>query len=206
MSQQLAPPRYGPLSPQNWPQMDNRVPRAMASQMPHVERLNFERARQESFTVSGTFNLPVSIVVGQQFALLLPTDQDGDFWCDQIAMVGWGPQLNPGAPSFPANPLPGTIDISDIRTGRALTYPLATLPTEFLATVTTFSDDPGFDPGAQPYPAGFRSTSTLAQPFCFTRAGGIQLLLTSGAVWNGAGVNQVDIAFGGWKEYEFASA
>jgi hypothetical protein len=200
-----AAPRWGPLPPQNWPQMDNRVPSAMASMMPHVDRNNSERVRQESFTMSGTFTLPPNLAVGQQLSLLLLTDQDGDFWCDQIYMVGWGAQLNVGAPSSPARPLPATIDISDTRTGRALTFPPATLPTDFFTSVTLFSDDPGFDPGARAYPAGFRSTSTLAQPFCFTRAGGIQMLMTSLASWAASPGNIVDIAFSGWKEYENAS-
>ena len=201
----LDAPRWGPLTPQNWPQMDNRVPSAMSSQMPHVERNNAERVRHESFTLSGTFQLPANVAVGQQFPLLIATDQDGDFWCDQIYAVGWGSQLSPGALSTAAPPLPGTIDISDTRTGRTLTYPAASLPTNFLASLTQFSGDPGFDPGAQPYPAGFRSTSTLAQPFCFTRAGGVQMLLTSLVSWAASPGNLVDIAYGGWKEYQFAS-
>jgi hypothetical protein len=202
-----ADPRFTPIPQQTWPQMDNRVPRAMSSQMPHIETTNFERARQEAFTMSGTFTLPTTITVGQQLALILPTDQDGDFWCDQIYMVGWGLQLNPAASNVASSPLMGTIDIVDIRTSKALTFPLGSLPTNFLASVTNFSDDPGYDPGANPYPAGFRSTSTLAQPFCFTRAGGISLNLVSAAQWAGVpGPNLVDIAFGGWKEYQYASA
>lgn len=199
-------PRYAPLTPQNWPQMDNRVPRAMASQMPHIETTNLERARQESFTMSGTFTLPTTIAVGQILQLILPTDQDGDFWCDQIYMVGWGLQLNPAASNVASSPLMGTIDIVDTRTSKSLVFPLRTMPTNFLASVTNFSDDPGYDPGANAYPAGFRSTSTLAQPFCFTRAGGISLTMTSAAQWVGVGgPNLVDIAFGGWKEYQYAS-
>lgn len=202
----IAPSRFGPLNPQDWPQMDNRVPRAMAAGMPAIEVTNAERARQESFTLSTTFTLPLTIVRGQVLTQIIQTDQDGDFWCDQIYCVGWGLQLNPGSVSVPANPVASTVDIVDLRTARALTFPLASTPTQLFTNMTIFSDDPGFDPGALPYPAGFRSTSTIAQPFCFTRAGGIQITLTLAAAWAAvAGPNLVDFAFGGWKEYAHAS-
>lgn len=200
------PPRWGPLKPQTWPQDDNMIPSAGGMWMPPIETANAERARQESFTMSGTFQHPNTITVGQQFNLYLPTDQDGDFWCDQIYMVGWGAGLTPSPPQS-AYPLAGTIDIVDARTGLALTYPQASCPTTFFSTFILFAFDAGFDVSGSPYPDGFRSTAILPQPFCFTRSGGIQLTLTSVEAWTGlAGPNYTDIAFGGWKEYEFASS
>lgn len=206
MSQGYAPPpRWGPLTPQRWPQDDNLVPSAGGLWMPPVEAANADRARQESFTMSGTFTHPANMAVGQQQQLYLATDQDGDFWCDQIYMVGWGPNL---AARVQQNgpPLPGTIDISDARTGLSLCWPANSTPTAFFSTFTLFSDDTGFDVAATPYPDGFRSTGILPQPFCFTRAGGIVLTITSALAWAASAGNMTDIAFGGWKEYEYASS
>lgn len=199
------PPRWGPLTPQRWPQDDNMIPSAGGLWMPPIETANAERAKQESFTMSGTFAIPGNFAIGQQFNLYLPTDQDGDFWCDQIYMVGWGLIMGPLITQA-ALPIPGTLDIVDARTGLALTWPQASLPTYFLSTLVLFSDDVGFDAGGSPYPDGFRSTSVLPQPFCFTRAAGIQLTLTAARAAAGAAPSIIDIAFGGWKEYEFASS
>jgi hypothetical protein len=198
------PPRWGPLSPQNWPQLNNRVPSAGGLQMPHVQRDNAERARQESFTLSGTILIPAGVIAtGQVFNLYLPTDQDGDFWCDQIFSVAWVPGIVPD--SF--FPIVSTVAISDARTGRALTYP-AGVPLYFFATYLIATDNMGaYDPSLFALPDGFRSTTTLAKPFCFTRSGGAQLtFVNSFATTVPAGGYYVDFAFGGWKEYEFASA
>jgi hypothetical protein len=173
--------------------------------MPAIEAANADRSRQESFTMSGTFAFPATVTVGQQFSLYLPTDQDGDFWCDQIYMVGWGLALGPRLQQS-AYPLPGTIDIVDGRTGHSLCWPQASIPTTFFSTLVLFSDDVGFDVSSSPFPDGFRSTGTLPQPFCFTRSAGIQLTLTSALAWAGSAGNMTDIAFGGWKEYEYASS
>lgn len=199
-SPQGPPSRWGPLPAQSWPQMSNRVPSAGGMWMPHVEVGNAERAKQESFTMSDSIKLPSGTVpengVVQRF---VATDQDGDFWCDQMYMVAWFSNQSPSA-----RPPPSTVAISDGRTGRSLTFP-GQIPTNFITTLLLFSDDAGFAPDS-PLPDGFRSTTTLAQPFCFTRSGGIQISYTILAGVLGAADCTLDIAFGGWKEYEFASA
>lgn len=193
--------RWGPIEPYTWPQDKLRIPGVDgggARFMPPVEVGNVEVARQEAFTMSGRINLGAASPAGGVFNLTIPTDQDGDFWCDQMYMIAWvtGSYFSVRAP-------PSTISISDLRTGRALTYP-GPMPSNFLATLILFSDDAGFDPASSPLPDGFRSTSTLAQPFCFTRQGGIQISLN---ILQGYGpATTVDIAFGGWKEYTYASA
>lgn len=197
-----AAPRFGPLTPQTWPQLRSHAPTAMAEGMPAIETANAQRSKQESFTISGTFTVAQPSAAGATLNLYLPTDQDGDFWCDQIYMAGW--VIGAGGFAPQTRPPPSTISIGDARTRRRLTYPGA-IPTNFLTTLILFSDDAGFDAGSSPYPDGFRSTSTLAQPFCFTRAGGIELSLTVIPSIPGASTTLVDIAFGGWKEYEFAS-
>jgi hypothetical protein len=222
MSVQRSPPpppgRWAPFTPIQWPQDVLQAPQAgTGMQMPHVSTANAERSRQESFTYSTTFNLPTSSP-GSPITLIIPTDSDGDFWCDQIYSVGWGGNLI--GPNFTQSgfPLSGTFEISDLRTSRSLTYPTVAVgatgnpsfiigaPTYFFATLVLFSDDVGFDPGGSPYPDGFRSTSTLAEPVCFTRSGGISVTLWPIGAWGpNTGPNLVDIAFGGWKEYENAS-
>jgi hypothetical protein len=192
--------RWGPLKPQTWPQDENHVPSAPGMPMPPVSVANAQRSRRESFTMSGTFNFVSGVPAGLVLPLYLATDPDGDFWADQIYMNSWVS----AASSIAITPPPSIISIADARTGRALTYP-STIPTHFISTINILAADPGFDVSALPFPSGQRSTSILPQPFCFTRAGGISMVMTvlpnmpAGQTWI------VDIAFGGWKEYESAS-
>lgn len=198
----LPPPRWGPLTPQRWPQDENRVPSTPGLRMPPVSQANAQRSIRESFTMAGTFLIPGTVAVGNVFPLYLPTDPDGDFWCDQIMMMAF---VTAGA--FPQNTRPpvSTIYIGDARTGNALTYP-SEIPTNFLTEIHLFSDDPGHVAASSPNPDGFRATATLPQPFCFTRAGGIRLNLTALARTGQSLDYTVDIGFSGWKEYEAASA
>lgn len=193
------PPRWGPLHPQRWPQDESRVPSTPGLQMPPVAPANAERSLRESFTLSGSIVVPFGNALGSQHTLYLETEPDGDFWCDQIFMAAWYtsiPIMHRGGPA--------TVAIGDARTGRRLTYPDA-IPTNFLMSWQAFPDDPGFFFDDVPLPFGFRSTSTISQPFCFTRAGGIQVTLTMLCATVGPDNTTFDIAFGGWKEYANAS-
>lgn len=193
------PPRWGPLTPQRWPQDENRVPNTLGAKGPPISTTNRLRSRRESFAMPGAFSVPFGNAAGQVFPLYLPTDQDGDFWCDQIQMNAWFTSI-----AINARPPPCLIQITDARTGRSMTYP-QNIPVNFLYTGGFFSEDAGFDPGSYPFPDGFRSTGTLPQPFCFTRAGGIQLYLTMLPPTVGPDNLTIDIVFSGWKEYEAAS-
>jgi hypothetical protein len=187
------------LTPPTWPQDSLRIPNASGRFMPPIERGNFDVARQESFTMSTTFTYN-GATDGQQLAALIETDQDGDFWCDQILCVGWEANL-----AQMEKPRPATVQISDVRTGRAITFPAAGAPINFFSTLQLGPGDSGIVIGSAPPPAGFRSTSTLPQPFCFTRQGGIQIVLTFvGGVPAGL-VRTIDFGFSGWKEYAYAS-
>lgn len=200
---------WGPIKPAAWPQDTLRIPQGNTRFMPPVYKGNAQTSRQESFTMFGTFALGIATTAGQQFRLSLPTDQDGDFWCDQIYMVAWWPVSS----ALGFNPFPGVLTIADFRTGRELTYPPASVgaagggvPGEFFKTFVLFPDDVGFDPASSPFPDGFRSTATLPTPFCFTRQGGIQMTYTTpNALTFGANPASIDIAFGGWKEYTYAA-
>ena len=195
----LPPPRWGPLRPQNWPQDVNRVPSATGQPMPTVSEANKQRSVRESFTISGTWTVAFGNAVGQEYPLYLPTPPDGDFWCDQMYVASWFSSVNVMARCPPA-----LVSIADARTSRSLTYP-KNVNINFLTTLLLFSEDAGFDPGGSPYPDGFRSTTTMPQPFCFTRAGGISLVLTMLPATVGPDNLTVDIAFGGWKEFRSAS-
>lgn len=168
--------------------------------MPPVSAANAQSAKRESFLMVGTFNVAFGNAAGQQFGLTLPTDQDGDFWCDQIFVCGW----RAGVITM-IRPPPALISISDMRTALALTWP-SNIPLNFLTTLLRFSDDPTFDPSVTSLPDGFRSTSTLPQPFCFTRSGGIVMTLTMLPALVAGEAITIDIGFGGWKEYENASS
>lgn len=192
--------RWGQITPYKWPQDTLAIPGGAQNQrfMPPMEIGNVQVARQESFTMPGTFTVPPTAAANAVFNLTLPTDQDGDFWCEQIYMVAW----QVGA-SQSQRPPPSTIAISDLRTGKNLTYP-GQVPTNMLTTLLLFSDDAGFDPAGSPLPDGFRSTTTIPQPFCFTRQGGIQMSLTVLPLVVGV-TFLIDIAFGGWKEYAYGN-
>lgn len=192
---------WGPIkTEQKWPQDTLRVPQGNARFMPPVYKGNADVDRQEAFTMFGTFNFgTVPTAAGQVFNLTIPTDQDGDFWCDQIYMVGWNTLSRLGF-----NPWGGNMEIADMRTGHQFNYPSG-IAGEFFKTFVLFSDDAGFDPASSPFPDGFRSTATLPTPMCFTRQGGIVLRYITPVVLNINVPTILDIAFGGWKEYAYAS-
>lgn len=181
----------------NWPQDSLQIPNAGGRFMPPIDRGNADIARQESFTMSGTITYN-GAAAGSQLRLVIPTDQDGDFWCDQMYCAEWV-----AGTSQSLDPRGSTISVGDIRTGRRLTWPAA-MPTRYLTSLQIFNGDTGIVIGDSPLPAGFRSTSTIPQPFCFTRQGGIEILLNF--TFNvPAGVRLFDIGFGGWKEYTYAA-
>lgn len=187
------------LPPVTWPQDTLQIPNAAGRFTPPVEKGNIDVARQEAFTMSGTFTY-TQFTEGQQVRLVIPTDQDGDFWADQMYCVAWA------TAAYKSEFAPrGVLTISDLRTGRFLTYPDG-IPLQFFNTLILFADDAGFDVAASPPPDGFRSTSTLPQPFCFTRQGGIVLTITWLYNRPPDGVTgTLDFGFGGWKEYAYAA-
>lgn len=187
--------------PTLWPQDQLQVPLLGERSMPHVDRANAEYAERESFVMAAEYlQAGVAIAAGQVIELFIQTDQDGDFWCDQIFCTSFNHSID-----YQNRAISGfTIDISDARTGRMLTYPPRSCPAQFFNTLVLFSDDTGYDPSANPLPDGFRSTSTIPQPFCFTRQGGIQISLQAYAAISGA-QRFLYFAFSGWKEYRHAS-
>lgn len=198
---------YRSLTPYRWPQDQLRIPSGGGKLMPPVEHANANVSRQESFTMSGRFDIPLNAVRGTIYDLTLPTQQDGDFWVDQIAATGFAcPTIPSGLPQ--SNFMcPGWISIADMRTGRSLTNAspeVRGLPSLFLESRIRFEDQ-FYAPEDIFVPSTFRTVGTLIQPFCFTRNGGIVMRFTLDANVLNNIAYEVTVAFSGWKEYAYAS-
>lgn len=194
--------QYSQFTPYDWPQDTVRIPEGQGV-MPAISTGNSVVIGQESTALGATFNYPVSQAAGLTLSAILKTDLDGDFWCDQIGINAY--QYVTGDPS-PEPILPvANISIQDIRTGHKLGYP-DFMPVDTFRRQSEFDNGSNFSwEGSIPFPASYRSTSTLIQPFCFTRAGGISVTLQ----FPFANPNNVSymlyVAFNGWKEYANAS-
>jgi|SRR5579862_1848145 len=189
--------QYLPLKPMNWPQDTFQIPAAMADMMPPTGRVNRDITQQESTILTQAF-LGYNPLANTVTQVIKPTDQDGDFWCDQIFVMGYN--VSDGLPNLGAN----TLGIADVRTGRSLTFGAADPPLEFWRNSFIFGDP--FPPvtglGGLPWPTLYRDTGTLPQPFCFTRQGGIQITLTN--IGQEPAID-LYIVFAGWKEYSYGA-
>lgn len=185
--------------PYNWPQDALEVPGG-GGNMPPISRGNREVARSEFTAYSANFAVPDNQAAGAVQSAFIPTDQDGDFWCNQIAAVCF--VLLGGAPNLLAMVV-ANMDVRDARTQQQLFYP-DTVPINMFrkfSYLTPFNYN-----GREPNPSGFRQTGTLMQPFCFTRQGGIQVNLSfPNATAPATGSYQLTVMFSGWKEYANAS-
>lgn len=202
------------LKAPNWPQDINNVPSG-GSGMPPINEDNANYIEREAFTYSTTFTFPPNTPWGTMQTQILATDQDGDFWCEQIFVAGRG--TRPGNAEF-LFLAPTFISLQDVRSGRYLTYNGAqqsasaanfpqSVPTELFRNLIDATTS-GYDPRNYLPVNGFRPTGTLIQPFCFTRQGGIGITLQFNM--NGTAYPTytwvIDIAFSGWKEYTHAAS
>jgi hypothetical protein len=186
--------KYGPLKPYDWPQDKSKVPNGQGL-MPRVdERNSFVSKREGCFYTQGdTFAGATAI----RREYIIPTEPDGDFWCNGISAIA----VNQVSLDF--DQVPGwKVQIEDLRTGWNLTFPFVRFGffQAFPASGVADANRPIPGSGSSP----FKATSTLIQPFCFTRNGGIKLSIDT------TGVELVDaqawqICFSGWKEYQYAS-
>lgn len=194
----MTPPTYEGLSPIEWPQDTLQVP-GVGTRMPPLDPNNANFTGGEAFTMIGQLLAAPNTAYppGSQIEAILPTDQDGDFWCRQIYLQ------NPYAYTAPLQNV--SVDIVDIRTGLFLTYPRG-MPVQFLDNNGVFTNAKGALAGGL-MPEGFRSTGILQQPYCFTRQGGIKLVWTINSTIASVAtpVPLIFIAFGGWKEYTHAA-
>lgn len=183
------------FAPYNWPQDELQIPSGMGG-LPQVEAGNTLVIRREGKTFTGGMDFAAGATPRAVETIIIPTDQDGDFWCSNIYLAAFYTR-NDGVVS-PYSPY-GRVRIYDNRTGNPLIYG-AGVPMGFL--IVNVDSLATVEP---PPPAGLRSTSTLIQPFCFTRNGGIKLeiegLVMPAVNW----ALSFQIAFGGWQEYTHAS-
>lgn len=209
-----------------WPQDNLTVPRGLGS-MPPIEYGNRAVVGAEFFALSADFSMPHTLAALTTQTQILPTPQDGDFWCDQISVVSWLTSFAGQARNLVQYP-DAMVTIKDVRTAKPLIFsPLFNTPSNqgFLIPknslpITFFRKFPpsGIDgdltySGSQPVPNGFRDVGTMIQPFLFTRQGGIEVTMTNNNVPPGGGAGPpptlfdytVTICFGGWKEYANAS-
>lgn len=161
--------------------------------MPPIEYNNATRTEAEFFSLYGELFFPQFSDVGFTVSAIIPTPQDGDFWADQVSVI----TTNSVQPGVEGTTLFSTTEISDIRTGKALTYPgvQTALFSKFVKGPTASSPLPS--------PSFFRATGTLMQPYCFTRQGGIKITVVLTAQVGQD--TRLSINFAGWKEYANAS-
>lgn len=189
----------GKTWPPEWPQDTLAIP-AGHGNMPATNPGNREVSRRESFTYSGQIAIPVSTPANTPFRLTIPTDQDADFWCNQIYFQGQRVDAGVASNSMPV----GRIHIGDARTGEYLTWPAPGVSLSFFVGGSP-AEELGFDVNLRTFPSGFRSTGTLIQPFCFTRTGAILIEYLQRTATSAVQSHDLSIVFGGWKEYVYAS-
>lgn len=179
------------LTPYDWPQDELEIPPGLGV-MTQVEGNNSRVVRREGRTFSQSFDYPAGSVPFNA-TKVIPTDQDGDFWCQNIYMAAFENSLGvlQQRPLLPY----WSFLIRDVRTGNPLSVG-GGIPASFLSVNQDFA--------GVPPPGGTRLTSTLAQPFCFTRNGGIEITIID-PVGYPAFDTWCQLAFGGWTEYAHAS-
>lgn len=207
------------LKPEIWPQDNLTVPKGIGS-MPPVEYGNRAVVGAEFFAItSADFLLPHALAAQTVQMQVLPTPQDGDFWCDQISAISWASNFAGQTRNVVSYP-DAMVTIRDVRTGQSLIFtplpaagifvPKNSLPLTFFRKFppSGIEGDLAYA-GSTPVPTGFRDTGTMIEPFCFTRQGGIEISLTNNNSPVGGFGSTVDflvtICFGGWKEYANAS-
>lgn len=175
--------RYKPLKPYQWPQDTLRIPNGQGL-MPRIDFENGYNVRAEG----AVYTTPAPITIGPGFShneTIIPIEADADFWVSEIAGFTTG---NLGA----ANPAL-KLRLSDLRTGYSFMNPHVRL------SMFNFNNMAALETGV----SGAVTHSTLIQPICFTRNGGIRILLD--ADFTTAVTRNLYLSFIGWKEYTYAS-
>jgi hypothetical protein len=186
-------PKYGPLKPYEWPQDKVKIPNGQGL-MPRVDERNAFVTKREAafFTAEDTYAGATAI----KREYILETPPDGDFWCNGIRSIS----INTVTGVYTNVPA-WKVNIFDIRTGDDLTFPFVRFG--FFKTVNLA----GIADANKPLPQGsgpLKSTSTLIQPYCFTRNGGIRVVVDTTDAQLAQQQNW-QLCFIGWKEYQYAS-
>lgn len=176
--------RYGPLKPYtDWPQDNLRIPNGQGL-MPRVDFENGYNTRREGAVYTDPLPYSFPIGTGTKFDRILPIEADADFWMTEIVIYSNQASLNP--PGFKLN-------ISDIRTGYSLMRP------HVRTNIFDFRDLLAVNTGV----GSAVAHSSIIQPYCFTRNGGIRIVIENDL--NLAGAVDMYISFIGWKEYVYAA-
>lgn len=177
-------PVVKPLVPYAWPQDNLTVPYGYGDMTP-MNRSNAERVYREPFAYT---LVQANITSPSVTTIIKATQPDGDFWCNDIALL----IATSAAPTALGVLLSPMLNIFDLRTGYDLSFPFV--------RANTFADE--LVSTMQPWLPTTSLQGELSEPYCFTRNGGIKVVVT-----NDTGV-QLDLhmVFFGWKEYQNASA
>lgn len=174
--------RWGvPLPHKKWSQ-DTLPPPEGYGGMGEVDFYNAQIVRREFFVVPLKFT---AISWGQSQTMIWPSDQDGDFWIDDIALFidqKGGANLGTGAPW-------GRVIIKDLRSGYNWFGASGTRMNIFSNVVIS--------------PTSRRDP--LIEPYCITRDGGFSVTVTLDPSLNAASPVDLYWSFGGWKEYKNVS-
>lgn len=144
---------------------------------------------QEFYVYSTVFNNFAWTATGATSTIVIPTDPDGDFWCSNIVSKTMTPTGGVVSPPWIY------VSIKDTRTGYQLFNPSVQLGV--LNKQNFF--------GAQALFSNALSQTSVIQPYCFTRDGGISVTLTALAKSQASFNMNVYFAFHGWKEYANAA-
>lgn len=167
----------GHIAPYEWPQDKAQIPAGMGI-MPRVELTNQYMVKQEGYVYSGSI---LNVTYGAAASvLIIPTEPDGDFWCDTVSL-----QLFEAGTTNVVETSP-QIQIEDIRTNWQMFTPYG--------RTLLFADD---------YETTNHYSGEFIQNVVFTRHGGIKVTLTNDC-YNSAALDAYFI-FSGWKEYQYAS-
>jgi len=178
--------KFRPLSPYKWPQDGLRIPNGQGL-MPRIDFENgYNTGREGAIYTSPMASFP--LVANTAVEFVIPIEADADFWCSEINVHY---HLSNDSSSVPSPAL--KMRIIDVRTAFNLTYPHV--------RAGMFGDQRGV--GSDMPLRGIPCRSTLIQPYCFTRNGGIQLRLE--ADFLPALAFDAWVSFIGWKEYTYAS-
>lgn len=163
--------------------------------MPRVDERNAYVTKREGaiLTVGDTFAGASDIY--REY--ITEVDPDADFYCNGIIATSID------GVSLDYTTVPGwKIQIIDIRTGFNLTFPFVRFGffKAFPRSGIAGAERPLPSDGSGP----FKPTSTIIQPYCFTRNGAIRTIVdTTGAQLPNA--QRWQISYLGWKEYQYAS-
>lgn len=185
--------RYRTVKPATWPQDNLIVPEGFGL-MPRVERLNADAVKREWFTYNARLG---PFAAGATLSTIVATDQDGDFWLDNIV-------VNSLSSVFAEETIvDGKFQVRDINQGYNL-FPASNL-TDGAPLALFQVTAPSVTLAAGPRTVGAGLRTSLIQPYCFMRAGGIEITVSLES-WAVAGNHTVFFNLSGWKEYDNAAA